>query len=281
MTAAKQRAREAPRFLGRQPSASRVSAVLTTATATLLLVAGPLPNAGAKTSGPKIYSPWRLEDLEALAEVLKKHVALVEIEPTIPHDIETLDEPTRQGYGVVIGPRRIAMLSFLAEGARTIRVSGPRGRPLEAQLLVYDIERRVAVLETRAPLKRAGLEPAPFAPRQDRQIDQSIFALVSTLPQSGVLHGTLTDLGEVEELDGIPHIDLRLVRGMPVFDERARLVGFSRTVAWDLDPFMIVPAEKILSAESATAAARTHKKHDPKALQRANGAPTKTPTPHR
>lgn len=242
------------------------------ATASALLFAWP-QGADAKTSARKTYSPWRLEDLDDLAEILKRHVALVEIEPTVTHGVETLDEPTRQGYGVAISPRRIAMLSFLAEGARTIRVVGPRGRPLEAQLVLYDVERRVAVVETRTPLKRAGLEAAPFAQRQDREIDQSIFALVSTLPQSGVIHGTITDLGEVEELDGIPHIDLRLERGMPVFDERARLVGFSRTVAWDLDPFMIVPAEKILSAQTATTAAAAARRGSPRKSAGANKEP--------
>ena len=39
---------------------------------------------------------------------------------------------------------------------------------------------------------------------------------------------------------------------MPVFDARARFIGYSRTVAWDRDLQMLVPPDKISAARTAT-----------------------------
>ena len=80
----------------------------------------------------------------------------------------------------------------------------------------------------------------------------NVFALVSTDEHAGVVHGVVTHTGAMAEYEGHPRVDLKLAGGMPVFDERARLIGYSRVVAWDVDRFMLVPYEKIVSARTST-----------------------------
>jgi len=201
----------------------------------------------------RVYDPMSTADQEAMAKRLLLHVPSLEIEVDDAHSTVWAENP-RTGYGVVLSPRRVVCLSHLVQGATHVTIVGPKGRG-PAQVVLLDHERRVAILEPKVALHSLGLLPvAGVVAKPERSVDMPVFALVSTLDLSGVSQGVLTHLGTLQEYQGFPRIDLKLTRGMPVFDQRARLLGYSRVVAWDTDRFMIIPQEMIQAARTSSAA---------------------------
>jgi hypothetical protein len=210
---------------------------------------GPLPEELARTAP---YDPMSSADQEALARRLLLHVPLLQVHLKETGAVEA--ENPRTGYGVVLAEGVVVALSFLLQDAASVTLVGPKGRG-PARVALVDTPRRVAVLVPEVPLAQLGLYPvAGEVPATERALDMPVFALTATLDLSGVLQGVLTELGEQLELEGHPRSDLVLERGMPVFDARARLVGYARAVAWDRDRSMLVPPEKIKAARTATAA---------------------------
>lgn len=217
-----------------------------------ILLAGGDP-AGAEETKPRRYDVMSLTDVEALGSVLARRVAV--IEPEL-HAAKGPLAPDRQdGFGAVIGPHRLVTLSFVVAGTMRARVRGPKGA-LDAVVVSIDAEHRVAILETTQPLAQIGLEPAPLAPKKTIKEDQPIFALMATEGERSVLSGLILHDGQEPEYEGHPRISLKLTQGAPVFDNRARLVGYARAVAWDHDPYLIVPAEMITAARTATTSDR-------------------------
>lgn len=217
----------------------------------LLLFATPVAAKGPE-AGEKVYGTLDLSDAELMVGVLRRHVAYVIAEVTPPPD-QPLAETERTGFGVAIGPDEVATLAFNVEKARRVTIRGPSGSPLPGKVVLYDVKRRVAVVKTDAPLARAGLVAPRRMPPAERALDTEVFALVSTRAGSGVVQGVITEVGDDEAFEGHPRISLTLQAGMPVFDNRARLMGYSRVVAWDTDRHMIVPVEMIAAAKTATA----------------------------
>lgn len=214
---------------------------------TLALAAPPALEPG------RVYDPVSTQDQEDLAARLRLHVPLVEAKLPDTPDTLTQENP-RTGYAAVLSQARVVCLSFLVKDAEAVTLVGPKGK-VPAEVLFVDHEARVAMLRPKAPLKSAGLYPVTgWVPPNEREVDMWLFALVSTLDLAGVTQGVLTHNAELREYGGFLRTDLKLERGMPVFDRRARLVGFSRVVAWDQDRFMIVPPEKVRSAKTSTAA---------------------------
>ena len=214
---------------------------------TALLIAAAPP-------GPKLYQSGEMRDLEAILPVLKKYVAYVRVEAKAK-DSGPLEGEERDGFGVVLDQNKIALLCFITTDADKITVEGTNGKRSEAKVVLYDAERRVAILESKLPLKTLGLEPAPIAPKDARKLDGEVFALTTTGIEAAVLHGVFTYVGDEEEYGGHSRVDLLLERGMPVFDHAARFVGFSRNVAWDKDRQMLVTPEMIRDARTSTGAA--------------------------
>ena len=206
----------------------------------------------AAPTGTRRYSQLAIKDMEELAPVLRSQVAEVRVE--LFPDGPIIGEDERIGYGVPWGERRVVMLAPLLERAKKIWIKGPKG-DLPAQLILMDPVRRVAILETKAPLLQVGLRNVPAREKRERKVDDEVFALISTAPESGVVYGVITQDGSDPEYEGHPRIDLKLDRGMPVFDDTARFVGYSRVVAFDQDRFMLITPEMIRGAQTATASA--------------------------
>ncbi|MCA9553240.1 MAG: hypothetical protein KC933_24605 [Myxococcales bacterium] len=224
----------------------------------LAALASPPPPPPAKAAGPAElartapYDPLDASDQEAMAKRLLLHVPMLQV--AVKDTGAVLGENPRTGYGVVLAEDRIIALSFLVQDASAVTLVGPKGHG-PAKVAVVDHERRVAVLVPEVPLASLGLYPVKgVVPKRERVVDMSVFALVSTLELAGVAQGVLTDTGDQEELEGHPRVDLTLERGMPVFDARARFLGYARAVAWDRDRRMLVPPEQIKAARTATAA---------------------------
>ncbi len=190
-------------------------------------------------------------DMDALSSVLRRHVAYLTIEPK--RGDSPISPVARNAYAAVLEPQRLVALAHLVDDADAIHVKGPKGS-LVAKVVLMDKKRRVAILETTAGLDTIGLFPAPRS-TAERKIDMELFALISTEGESGVLHTVLTHKGDIPEYEGHPRIDLKLTAGMPVFDDRAHLFGYSRVLAWDSDRFMVVPLEKVDAARTSTGAA--------------------------
>lgn len=210
--------------------------------------------AAAPSPGPRVYDPTHVDDLVALAEELKRHVAHVTVEATAPPGVLGY-ETERDGFAVVIGPKHLAVLHTIVERAKKIAIEGPSGRAVAGRIALYDPERRVAIVEAKEPLSLAGLSPARLTAKEDRTEDQDIFALVATTAEAGVITGALKQTGDEPEDEGHPRVTLELQNGMPVFDSEARLIGFARALAWDKDKQLLVPPEIIAAARTATGAA--------------------------
>ncbi len=199
----------------------------------------------------RVYRPSQISDLDAIASRLKRHVAYIKSSKTQADPKTTF----RDGYGVVLSGRQIACLAFVVEGHTRVEVTGPNGQSTLASVVLYNAERRVAILKSHHPLSRLGFETPASVTKSERRQGMDVFALVSIAAGSGVVHGVLTHLGDAPEYEGHPRIDLKLRLGMPVFDNRARFVGYARHVAWDQDPFMLITPEMISGVQTATAAA--------------------------
>lgn len=217
----------------------------------LVLLAG-LLGAAEPTPKPKIYDENRLEDLERLADVLRAHVALVEASQKVGKDSPFSDQEV-DGFGVVLSPNRVAALSFIVQKAKEVRVTGRKGS-MNARVVLYDVERRVAILETEDSLEKIGLFPAQIAPKESILEESTVFALTSTLEGAGVVSGILTDTGDMPEYEGYPRTTLSLSLGMPVFDAEARFIGYARAVSWDKDRAFLITMEHVREAQSATTA---------------------------
>ena len=152
----------------------------------------------------------------------------------------------------MIDPVTVATVAQLCTDASSVQVIGPKGR-LAAKVRLLDLERRVALLRTEAPLARVGLEVSRPLAVDERTEDAEVFALVNTDPGAGVVHGVITQVGQEPEYEGHPRTTLDLSFGMPVFDAYARWVGYARTVAWDRDRHMLIPPDKITLARTSTA----------------------------
>lgn len=204
-------------------------------------------------------APWRPvdpldhRDRERMVEKLLKQVVYVSAKP-IPTKGDAFKDEVQDGFGVAIAPRRIVCLNFIVDKVASVSVRGPIGKPIAAKVLLHDVERRVAVLEPEADVKTIGIEVASVSRAKDRSVDQPVFALSATI-EPYLLDGVLTDLGHDSEVEGLLLSDLRLAKGMPVFDDRARFVGYSRTVEWDSNRLLIISTEVIESARTATKAA--------------------------
>lgn len=224
----------------------------------LLITAIALASSPAALAAPakpeRIYKPAALADLQALVPVLRTHVAHLEVE-VAPSSDDPLRETERDGYAVVLDPHRLAVLSFTVENAKRIMISGPGDKRIPGLVVLSDVERRVAIIESKIALSQAGLVPAPIAPLASRRIEDDVFALVFSGQEATVMHGVFVYVGDDPEYGGHHRVDLKLARGMPVFDSRARFVGYARAVAWDKDPLMIVTPEMIQAARTATGAA--------------------------
>lgn len=218
--------------------------------AVVLMLAAREPAAAPPTE--RIYDVTSTRDRTELARHLRRYVAYVTVEVARAPG-QPLSEPARTGYAVPWTANRLAVLCFLVENARSVRVQGPDGG-LSAEVILYDIEHRVAILETPAPLARIGLAPVTPVGTAELRVGETVFALVSTLPNAGVVDGVVTEIGRAPELEGHPRIDLVLTHGMPVFDARARFVGYARAVGWDRDRRMLVPPDKVTGAQTATSA---------------------------
>lgn len=213
-----------------------------------------LPGAPPAGKGePRVFDAFQLEDQEKLARVLREHVAELEVEVPRRPDAP-LEDDRRDGYGVVLEPRRLAVLSFIVEDALRVSVRGPTGRALEGKVVLFDQERRVAIVETARPVSEVGLVPAAISPIEGRQVDLVVFALTNTGPEATVVQGVITHVGDEPEYEGHHRVDLELNLGMPVFDDRARFVGYARQVAWDRDKRMLITPEQIRAARTATGA---------------------------
>lgn len=199
------------------------------------------------------FSVTSLGDMEALQPILQSHVAHIEVVPRVEKG-DPLSSELRDGYGAALDPQHLVTLSFLVAEASRIRVDGPNGKTTTARVVLADEERRVAILRTDLPVSALGLEPVALAPKPTLKMGEDVFVLTTTGSGAGVLHGVLTYIGEDEEYGGHHRTDLILTNGMPVFDARARLVGYARTVGWDRDRSMLVTPEMITESRTATAA---------------------------
>jgi hypothetical protein len=200
----------------------------------------------------RVYKSTSLEDLEDLAVELRRHVATLHVEVELPKD-DPLGDTEREGYAIALDPHHLAALTFTVENAKRIRVRGPRERALEGRVAIYDKRRRVAIIRTEAPIEDAGLAAAAIAPRETRREGEDVFALVNTTAEANVMHGVLIYAGDDPEYGGHHRVDLKLARGMPVFDATARFVGYSRAAAFDRDQLMLVTPEMVAAARTSTA----------------------------
>jgi hypothetical protein len=215
------------------------------AIAVLLLLGAGLGGPGSGRA--RRYDPLKLGDLEAMAEILRRHVALVET----PAGAGPITREGQEGLAVAIGPRRLASHSALFEGTTRAKVTGPGGS-LEAVLVRLDPERRFAWIETAEPIEKIGLYPALAAPRRSAAPDQAVFALPDLAPRAGLLTGVVTHDGSDDWLEGHPRITLKLSGGTPVFDDRARLLGIARQMRADVDPLLVVPLWTITARTATT-----------------------------
>lgn len=210
--------------------------------------------AARPAAAPTPADPTRISDLEALAVRLKRHVAYLEVEVEPDPDTFGGDEE-RDGFALPLDARHLAVLAPTVDHARKITIHGPSGDPIVGQVVLYDLERRIAIVRGKQPLSRAGLFAPVLALKADRLEEEDIYTLVSTSRESGVVAGQLIDLGEQPELEGHLRINLKLKNGMPVFDALSRCIGYSRAVAWDPDQQLVITPELIQAARTATGAA--------------------------
>lgn len=190
--------------------------------------------------GPKRYSPLDMRDLHVAAEVLKTRVAYLQAQHPVPSGQPLLGGEV-DGWALPIGPRTLVCQALLVKEATSIRIQGPEGW-LEARIANIDLEARVAHLGTQALLSKVGLQPAVESPAEGIEVGMDLFALISTQPEAGVITGVMTEVGE-DWLQENFRSDLRLRRGMPVFDAQLRWVGLARAVAWDKDPAILISPE--------------------------------------
>jgi S1-C subfamily serine protease len=195
----------------------------------------------------RVYEPMSVQDNAAAAKEIRRRVAYLKIEVEPPKD-QVLDERERDGYGVVLEPTIVATVAQLLDHAKKIEVLGPDGGAVQAEIVVYDLERRVGVLKTKSPLSSIGLVPAEIA--LSRRQDDTAFALVSTLDDQTVFAGFVLDPGETPEYGFHVRTSLVLKFGMPAFDDHLRLLGVSRTLPWDADKQMLITPEMIAAARS-------------------------------
>lgn len=203
--------------------------------------------------GPLIFSqttdPLNANDLEALAQRLRARVAEIHVHVEVPEDLPLLNEEEIV-YGVILDEHAVACVAQLLDRARALWVDGPGGRLLATKRL-EDRDRRVAILQTDAPLTSIGLEASPPLEPTAREADQPVFALIATTPGSTALTGVITDPGVQLHHEGHPTTTLKLTRGMPVFDAELRWVGLSRTLAWDPNDALLIPPELLKAAQAA------------------------------
>lgn len=199
------------------------------------------------------FDPARVDAMARMAERLRSHVVYLEVDLAAERH-QPLAEASRDGFGAVWSERRVVCLSFVVADAARVRVRGPAGAA-EGRVILSDVERRVALIETDVPLAKLGLRVPERAPDTSRQLDAPVFALVGTADDAHVVTGYVIDDGRQPELEGHPRVSLELKLGMPLFDDRARLVGYARRVSWDKDPAMIVTPVQVEAARSATTAA--------------------------
>lgn len=206
---------------------------------------------GPSAAGPgRPVDPTDHQDRERMARALLPRVAYISAKPR-PKKDDAFRHERRDGFGVALAPRRVVCLAFIVERAASIQIRGPSGQTTPAKVLLYDVERRVAVLEPEREVSQLGLEVVTPAWAKDRSLDQPLFALTA-VTEPFLLDGVLTDAGEADELGGLLMSDLKLAYGMPVFDDRARFVGYSRAVEWDTNRLLLISPEVIEAARTAT-----------------------------
>ena len=184
-----------------------------------------------------------LDELRLAQKKLRQNVAYIVSTLIVPPDQPLLPDQA-DGFGIVLSNKHIACQAFIVKNASKIKIQGPIGQ-IEATVSNINIQQRIAILQTKTTLTAIGLHKRHKAPAKSRTLNMDLFALTSTEPQSSLLHGFLIDLGLSPHLEGNPRISLKLKFGMPVFDAQLRWVGLARTVAWDRDQQMIIPAEKV------------------------------------
>lgn len=204
--------------------------------------------------GPSVLeaplSPLDTEDLSRAAKLLRSRVAYLRSSLPVP-DGQPLVGGEVDGWGLITGPKEVTCQAFLVKDASTILVHGPAGH-LSARVVALDLGLRVARLRLSAEASRIGLRAAAPSPPESREVGMDVLALVSTRPEAGVVAGVLTELGEAAHLEGNLRSDLKLMRGMPVFDTRLRWIGLARAVDWDKDRAMLIPPELAAKASSST-----------------------------
>jgi len=208
-------------------------------------------------SAPARIDPLDVDDLAGATARLRKRVAEVRVEVDVPDDMPLMAESTT-AYCIPWSDDRLACLAQLLNRSKAIRVLGPDGA-MPAKKEFVDGERRVTILKTERPLPTIGLVVSePLAP-EAREMDASVFALVSTAPGATTLSGIITDPGVRPEHEGMPTTTLELQRGMPVFDTRLRWVGFARSLGWDESRDLLIPPELVRAAIEA----RTIEREEP------------------
>jgi hypothetical protein len=210
----------------------------------------------------RAYSANDTRDLEEIIGILKTHVAYVTFESK-DADSGPLEAERHDAFGAVLDENKIVIHALFLSGAQKIRIEGPSGKSTEARIILSDPERRVAILESRRPLKELGFKPVTVSPKTSRKVDDEVFALTTTNEEAAVMHGVFVYVGDEVEYGGHSRIDLKLARGAPVFDSRLRLVGFARAVSWDKDRQMLITPEMISEARTATGAAKVSPAIDP------------------
>lgn len=220
----------------------------------------------ASASPERPIDPSNHDDRERMAAILLKRVAHISARPA-PRPSDAFRNELQDGFGVAIAPRRVVCQSFIVHRAEKITIRGPNGKKSPARVLLYDVERRVAILEPEADVQTLGLEVVTIARAADRAMDQPLFALSATI-EPYLLDGVLTDTGEAAELEGLLLSDLKLSRGMPAFDDRGRFVGYARAVEWDQNRLLLISGEVIAAARTAT-----------RTVDQSDAAPKKPPPP--
>jgi hypothetical protein len=218
-----------------------------------LAVAPPPPKA-------RVYDSTQLSDMLELGRAVRRSVAYLRIE--VAPDKDLIDDPVRDGYAIVLEPDLLATVSFVVERAKSIAVVGAKDASLRAEVLAVDPERRIALLRTKAPLSTIGLVPAVPSPKAERKVDDAVFALVSPSDDVALVSGSLLDPGETPEYGEHPRASLKLGHGSPVFDDRGRFLGLSRTAAWDADRQLLISPEMIAAARAARSAPPARTKPD-------------------
>lgn len=204
-----------------------------------------------------------LDIQDQLAKRLLSCVATLRVEVDVPKDMLT-EESTRFGFALPITPTRLAVHAFVVDRAKKIEVRGksPENKWYPAQLVYFDRESRVAHLEIRTSLEKLGLSIPSKHQKKSWRINEPVVALASTLSMTALLYGRLVSIGDAPEDFGYGRTDLKLSSGMPVFNMQGAVLGIPRRVAWDIDPFLLIPIDTLIETQAPKSLSQNLEKID-------------------